>query len=397
MTKRAILVLQDGTVYEGYSFGAETDTYGEVVFNTSMTGYQEILTDPSYAGQIVLATYPLIGNYGINDLDIESRQVQVRGFIVRDECARPSHYLSEKTLHEYLLENNIPGIRGLDTRAITRKLRSHGVMMGYLTTTRTPGEAMEMLGNLPDYGSIDFVKDITTRDRYQYGLPCRTCNLHDPCRKRPEGTPGLCNIESPEEKSSRYRVAVLDCGLKYNILRQLANRGCSVTVFPCTASAPEILETQPDGVLLSPGPGNPELLDYAVDTVRGLAGKQPIMGICLGNQLIAMAFGGKTFKLKFGHRGGNHPVKELATGHTHITAQNHGYAVDADCLPKELEITHINLNDNTVEGLRHKYLPMFSIQYHSEDFPGPLDSRYLFDNFIDMIKESQTKIYKDRS
>jgi carbamoyl-phosphate synthase small subunit len=385
MTKRAILVLQDGTLYEGYSFGSETDCYGEVVFNTSMIGYQEILTDPSYAGQIVLPTYPLIGNYGINELDAESRKIQVRGFIVREECLEPSHYLSVKTLHEYLLENHIPGIWGLDTRAIARKLRNYGVMMGYLTTTKTSGQALDALKNLPGYDSLDFVKDVSTDQPYQWGLPCETCSFKTGCDNRSPESPLLCGIQSRKKKHPEYRIVAFDCGLKYNILRQLCLRGCSVTVVPCTTTAPEIIRMDPDGILLSPGPGDPALLNYAIDTVRGLAGVKPIMGICLGNQLIAHAFGGNTFKLKFGHRGGNHPVRDLASGRTYITAQNHGYAVDADSLPSTLEITHLNLNDGTVEGLRHKELPIFSIQYHSEDSPGPWDSRYLFDKFIGMV------------
>jgi carbamoyl-phosphate synthase small subunit len=389
MSKRAILALQDGTVYEGYSFGAEIDTYGEVVFNTSMIGYQEMLTDPSYAGQIVMPTYPLIGNYGINELDIESRKIQVKGFVVREECLEPSHYLCGQTLHDYLSQNQIPGIYGVDTRAITRKLRNYGVMMGYISTMRTPSEAFEELKRLPDYGSIDFVKDITTEKSYQWGLPCDSCSLRFKCFTRPDGLPYLCGITSKEGKTAEYRIAAFDCGLKYNILRQLVGRNCSINVVPCTTTAPEILDMNPDGILLSPGPGDPALLDYAIDTVRGLAGKKPMMGICLGNQLLAHAFGGKTYKLKFGHRGGNHPVKDLATGRAHITAQNHGYAVDANNIPKELEITHINLNDGTVEGLRHKYLPIFSIQYHSEDSPGPWDSRYLFDKFLSMVKEGK--------
>jgi carbamoyl-phosphate synthase small subunit len=391
MSNRAILALQDGTIYEGNSFGADTDTYGEVVFNTSMIGYQEILTDPSYAGQIVLPTYPLIGNYGINDLDTESRQIQVRGFAVREECVSPSHYLSGQTIHQYLKDNNIPAICGIDSRALTRKLRSHGVMMGYMTTTKTPGQALEALENLPDYGSTDFVKDITTEQIYQWGLPCKSCSFKEKCDNRGENAPLYCGLKSLNRKTPDYKIAAFDCGLKYNILRQLVLRGCSVTVVPCTSQANDILNLNPDGILLSPGPGDPDLLGYATDTVRGLAGKKPIMGICLGNQLIAHAFGGKTFKLKFGHRGGNHPVKDLASGRAHITAQNHGYAVDADCLPKELEITHINLNDGTVEGLKHKYLPIFSIQYHSEDSPGPWDSRYLFDKFVGMVKEGKSK------
>lgn len=387
MTKRAILALQDGSLYEGYSFGAESDTYGEVVFNTSMIGYQEILTDPSYAGQIVLPTYPLIGNYGINELDIESRKIQVRGFIVREECVQPSHYLSNSTLHEYLSRNNIPGIWGVDTRAITRKIRNFGVMMGLITSTKTPGNALEELNRLPDYGSIDFVKDITTDKPYQWGPPCDTCYLKMNCDQGKMNSRYLCGIKSPGNQEPEHKIVAFDCGLKYNILRQLCQRGCSVTIVPCTTTAPEIIHQKPDGVLLSPGPGDPALLQYAIDTVRGLAGIMPIMGICLGCQLIAHAFGGRTFKMKFGHRGGNHPVKDLSTGRTYITAQNHGYAVDMDSLPGDLEVTHINLNDNTIEGLRHKELPIFSIQYHSEDSPGPWDSRYLFDKFVGMLKK----------
>jgi carbamoyl-phosphate synthase small subunit len=389
MTKRAILALQDGTIYEGFSFGAEIDAYGEVVFNTSMTGYQEMLTDPSYAGQIVLPTYPLIGNYGINELDIESRKIQVSGFAVREECLEPSHYLSGQTLHEYLYKCEVPGICGIDTRAITRKLRNHGVMMGYMTTSKTPSQAIEDLKNLPDYGSIDFVKGITTEKPYQFGPPCNTCRFEAKCENSNQSGGCFCGMKSKKVMPAKHKIVAFDCGLKYNILRQLCQRNCSVTVIPCTTSAPEIIKMNPDGILLSPGPGDPMLLDYAVDTVRGLAGVKPMMGICLGNQLIARAFGGRTFKLKFGHRGGNHPVKEYATGRAHITAQNHGYAVDAECLPKELEITHVNLNDGTVEGLRHRELPIFAIQYHSEDSPGPWDSRYLFDKFVEMVEEGK--------
>jgi carbamoyl-phosphate synthase small subunit len=358
MTKRAILVLTDGSVYEGYSFGAEVDAYGEVVFNTSMVGYQEMLTDPSYAGQIVVPTYPLIGNYGINEQDFESNKIQVRGFVVREECLEPNHYLSVKTLHQYLAESGIPGISGVDTRAITRKLRSIGVMMGMLTSDKTPQQALEQLLKLPDYGSIDYVKQVSTAAPYQW--------------------------ESSE--SATHHIVVLDCGLKYSILRFIRQMGCAVTAVPCTMSADKILKLKPDGILLSPGPGDPELLDYIVDTVKKLIGKKPIMGICLGNQLIARAFGAKTFKLKFGHRGANHPVRDLATGKVYITAQNHGYAVDPDSLKDGLEVTHINLNDGTVEGLRHKELPIFCIQYHSEASPGPWDNTYLFKQFVEMVK-----------
>ena len=361
MANRAILVLEDGTVYEGFSFGAESDAIGEAVFNTSMIGYQEMLTDPSYAGQIVIPTYPLIGNYGINEQDIESARIQVRGFAVREECAQPSHYMNDKTLHDYLAESGITGITGLDTRAITRKLRSFGVMMGMITSSKTPHEALEDIKSSPNYDETDFVRQVSTEKPY-----CRESALND---------------ESP------HNIVAFDCGLKYNIIRLLCRRGCRVTVVPCTTPAEDILNMKPDGILLSPGPGDPELLDYATQTVKGLAGKKPIMGICLGNQLIARAFGGRNFKLKFGHRGGNHPVKELSSGLVHITAQNHGYAVDPDSLKGSgLEVTQINLNDGTVEGLRHRELPIFSIQYHSEASPGPLDNTYIFDDFVEMVK-----------
>lgn len=362
MSKKAILVLEDGSVYHGYSFGGETGAAGEVVFNTSMIGYQEILTDPSYAGQIVLLTYPLIGNYGTNEQDFESKRIQVRGIVVREECFEPNHYLKSKTLHEYLAESNIPGIYGMDTRAITRKLRSAGVMMGIITSNKTAEEALEELNRLPPYGEIDFVKQVTTEAPYRWQSVLADSN-------------------------PSFNIVALDCGLKYNILRILSKMNCAVTVVPCTMPAKEILALEPDGILLSPGPGNPELLDYIVATIRELIGKKPIMGICLGNQLVARAFGAKTFKLKFGHRGGNHPVKDLSDGRVHITAQNHGYAVAADTLKGGLEVSHINLNDGTVEGLQHKELPIFCIQYHSEASPGPLDNTYLFAQFLEMLED----------
>jgi carbamoyl-phosphate synthase small subunit len=358
--KQAILALADGSVHTGYALGAENDAFGEVVFCTSMTGYQEMLTDPSYAGQILIPTYPLIGNYGINKQDFESAGIRVRGFIVREECPEPSHYLNQRTVHRYLADSGIPGIQGLDTRALTRRLRSAGVMMGMITSTKTPEEALEELGRLPSYDSTDFMKEVTTPEQYRWNL----------------------KIKKP------YHVVVLDCGLKFNILRLLDQRDCGVTVVPCTTSAEEILALKPDGILLSPGPGDPALLGYIVETAGRLIDKKPVMGICLGNQIIARVFGAKTFKMKFGHRGGNHPVRELANGRIHITAQNHGYAVDPDTVGDELEITHINLNDGTVEGLRHRELPVFAIQYHSEASPGPLDNTYLFDRFVDAMNKA---------
>ncbi len=357
--------MEDGSVYEGYAFGAEASIYGEVVFNTSMVGYQEMLTDPSYAGQIVVPTYPLIGNYGINEQDFESKKIQVRGFVVREECLEPNHYLSTGTLHQFLAESGIPGISGVDTRAITRKLRSAGVMMGAITSDKTPQQALGELQKLPSYSSTDFVKQVTTDAPYEW------------------------EPEPSQAASPLHKMLVLDCGLKYSILRFINQMGCTATVVPCTMSAEEILDLKPDGILLSPGPGNPELLDYIVDTVKKLIGKKPIMGICLGNQLIARAFGAKTFKLKFGHRGGNHPVRDLATGKVYVTAQNHGYAVEPDSIKDSLEVTHINLNDGTVEGLRHRELPVFCIQYHSEASPGPWDSTYLFKEFLEMVREGK--------
>jgi carbamoyl-phosphate synthase small subunit len=361
MVKTAILVLADGSIYEGYSFGSETDAIGEAVFNTSMAGYQEMLTDPSYAGQILIPTYPLIGNYGTNAKDDESRRIQVRGFVVREECALPNHYLNNKTIHNYLADGEMPGIWGVDTRAITRHLRSSGVMMGMITSSKTPAQALEAMKQAPNYGDIDFVKGVTTDKQYEWK----------------DGDKAGCHV------------VALDCGLKYNILRMLARHGCYTTVVPCTTSAEDILSLKPDGILLSPGPGDPDKLDYLVATVKKLVGKKPIMGICLGNQLIHRAFGGKHFKLKFGHRGGNHPVRDLQSGRIYITAQNHGYAADPSTVSKELEVTHINLNDGTVEGLRHRELPIFSIQYHSEASPGPLDNVYLFGQFVGMMGEGK--------
>jgi carbamoyl-phosphate synthase small subunit len=369
-SKKAILVLEDGSVYEGEAFGAKTTTYGEVVFDTSMIGYQEMLTDPSFAGQILVPTYPLIGNYGISESDSESKQIQVRGLVVREYCLRPSHWQSTQTLHEFLLAYGIPGISGLDTRALTRHLRLEGAMMGMVTSEMTVEEASEELRTLPSYDVTDFVRQVSTEKAYEWQL------------SKSDDQP-----VSLRAQRSNLNIVVVDLGLKYSILRILSQLGCRATAVPCTASAEDILALDPAGIVLSPGPGNPVLLDDITDTVRDLIGKKPIMGICLGHQLIGKALGAKTFKLKFGHRGGNHPVRDLATGRVYITAQNHGYALDADTLRGGLEVSHINLNDGTVEGLRHRDLPILSIQYHSEAAPGPLDNMYLFERFLEMVKD----------
>ena len=362
------LVLEDGSAYRGVAFGDTSQpAHGEVVFNTSMTGYQEILTDPSYAGQIVVPTYPLIGNYGINRQDFESRRIQVSGFVVREHCDAPSHSASEMTLDEFLRSQGVLGISGVDTRAITRRLRRRGVMMGTIALNETPEQALSRLRKLPTYEGTDFVREVSTPEPYAWHTP----------------VPGAVPAES------KLRILVDDCGLKYNILRILRTRGCEVIAYPATASAEELLSMKPDGILMSPGPGDPELLDYAVESAKGLVCRVPIMGICLGNQILARAFGGRNYKLKFGHRGGNHPVKEIRTGRVHITAQNHGYAVDADSLPAEVEVSHVNLNDGTVEGLRHRSLPIMSIQYHSEASPGPWDNEYLFDEFLSMVESEK--------
>ena len=362
MHEPAYLVLEDGSVYEGVGFGADTDGLGEVVFNTSMTGYQEVLTDPSYAGQLVNLTYPLVGNYGINPEDFESGRIQASGLVVRENCELPSHGRSNRTLHEFLASHGIPGIAEVDTRAITRRLRSKGVMLGIITRIY-PDTALRRLQDSPAYDDRDYVTIVTSPEEYDW-----------------DGGDG-------EDVESNHRILVTDCGLKYNILRQLRRRGCRVTVVPATTPAEELLAMKPSGVLFSPGPGDPKLLDYVVNNTRKVLGQVPVMGICLGHQIIARALGADTFKLKFGHRGGNHPVKDLTNGRVYITAQNHGYAVSPDKLPPGLEVSHINLNDQTVEGFRHKSLPLFTIQYHSEASPGPRDNEYLFDQFIEMVED----------
>ncbi len=360
--REAYLVLEDGSVYQGESMGAVGTTYGEVVFNTSMTGYQEILTDPSYAGQIVVATYPLIGNYGVNERYVESRRIQVAGYVVREQSRHPSHYRSDGAIDDYLASQDIVGISKVDTRAVTRRIRREGAMMGCLTSELSPEEARERLGRAPRYDDVDFVATVTTDEPYAW------------------------NGKTAGSGSGPH-IVVTDCGLKYNILRNLEARGCRATVVPARTTAEDVLDLEPDGIVFSPGPGDPAHLGYAVDMVSGLVGKLPVMGICLGHQLLSKALGARTYKLKFGHHGGNHPVRDLATGRVYITAQNHGFAVDADTIPAGMEVSHINLNDGTVEGIIHKELPIMGIQFHSEAAPGPWDNEYLFDRFLSMIKE----------
>lgn len=360
------LVLKDGTVYSGEPLGADIETAGEVVFNTGMTGYQEILTDPSYAGQIVLLTYPLIGNYGVNDDDFESSAVQAAGLIVRAAEDLPSNWRSKGTVHEFLRAHNKTGLSGVDTRAITKRLRSAGVAMGLLTDGE-PVAALERLNSVADYGETNFVEIVSTPAPYAWGFEGR-----EP-------------IDSPAGEY-RCKLAVLDLGLKYNILRRFSALKCRSIVLPQTSSAEEILGWKPDGLVISPGPGDPKNLAHAIEVVHGLLGRMPIFGICLGNQMLAHAMGGKTYKLKFGHRGSNHPVKDLVTGRVTITSQNHGYAVDGDSLTGTgAEVDQVNLNDNTVEGLRHEAYRARSIQYHPEAAPGPWDSRPYFAEFIDSI------------
>ena len=363
MADKAYLILEDGSVFQGVSFGSKTLGSGEVVFNTSMTGYQEVLTDPSYAGQIVNLTYPIVGNYGINENDMESSRIRVSGLIVREHCEEPSHLASQRTLNQFLIDYNVPGISGVDTRAVTRRLRSAGVMMGMITTDE-PESALRILETTPRYDNLDLVDGVSTTQIYDWTVPSLNPDIPIP------------------------RVLVTDSGLKYNILRHLRKRNCEVIVLPAATSSEEMMELKPSGILVSPGPGDPQLLDYVVRNLKEVIGKVPMMGICLGHQLIARALGASTFKLKFGHRGGNHPVKDLQTGKVYITSQNHGYSVNADGLPNGLEISHVNLNDGTVEGLQQEELQLFTIQYHSEAAPGPQDNEYLFDKFVGLVNQN---------
>ena len=352
----AILLLADGRIFEGKSFGYQGETSGEVCFNTGMTGYQEILTDPSYCKQIVTMTSPHIGNYGINEEDIESENIQVAGFAIKEETMTPSNWRSTQSLGEYLKKNKIVGIKKIDTRSLTRHIRDKGAMNGIISSNDLDTQSLEKkLKEFPDMNGLDLAKDVTTQKKYKW--------------------PG----------KGQYKVAVIDFGIKKNILRLLSDAGCELTVFPASIKAEDILSFEPDGVFLSNGPGDPLAVTYGIETVKKLLGKVPLFGICLGHQILALALGASTFKLKFGHRGINHPVRNNEKNTIEITSQNHGFAVDLDSLPPNVISTHINLNDNTSGGIRCTDIPAFSVQYHPESSPGPHDSRYLFNQFIEMM------------
>ena len=379
---RAILALEDGRHFEGESFGATGTRVGEICFNTAMTGYQEVLTDPSYRGQIVAMTYPLIGNYGTNSLDQESRSPHVRGFVIEELSETPSNWRSEMSLDEYLHKWDIPGVQRIDTRALTRHLRTRGAMKACLTTEEiSPKEATQRAIEGEGVIGMDYVREVSTPEVYQW-------DPNDELSK-PWTIANGSQTNQPSLPPTRFRVVAYDYGIKQNILRLLRQKRFSVTVVPASTTAEEVIALGPDGVFLSNGPGDPAALPYAHKAVRDLMGKIPIFGICLGHQILGFAFGGSTFKLKFGHRGANQPVKDLRSGKVAITAQNHGFAVDPESLPSNVEVTHINLNDGTVEGMRHKELPIFSVQYHPEAAPGPHDAAYFFGQFADLIEKEK--------
>ncbi len=400
--KKAILALEDGTYFLGQCFGAEGERNGEVVFNTGMTGYQEVLTDPSYRGQIVTMTYTQIGNYGINAEDMESEQPWVEGFVVRENSPVYSNWRARQSLSDYLRGHGIIGIEGVDTRMLTKHIRDTGAQIGIISTEDLdPESVVGKASEAPRLVGRDLVKEVTCQQPRRWGQsgyeeeaisPGQlSLDISAPPRRWvAEEVPGPSN--SLRGYWETYRVVVVDCGVKQNILRHLYRQGCEPITVPATTPAEEILSCQPDGVVLSNGPGDPEAVDYVIDTTRNLFGKIPIFGICLGQQIIALAFGGKTYKLKFGHRGVNHPVKNLETGQVDITTQNHGFCVDMDSLEGTgLELTHINLNDMSAEGLRHQELPIFSVQFHPEAGPGPHDANYLFGEFVQMMHQFATR------
>jgi carbamoyl-phosphate synthase small subunit len=386
----AILALEDGRCFHGEPFGAPVSALGEMVFNTSMTGYQEVVTDPSYRGQIVAMTYPQIGNYGVNALDAESHEPHVRGFVIEELSDIASNWRSEASLNDYFLRWNIPGIQGIDTRALTKHLRQRGAMRACITATAaSEEEAVRMAQAGEGMVGMDFVREVTAAQPYQWDPEDKQSRVWTIVKGD-----GASDVEvDPGGEVFRklppvtHRIVAYDFGLKHNILRHLRQEGFGVTVVPATTSAADVLAMKPDGVFLGNGPGDPAALEYAHQTVRDLVGRTPIFGICLGHQVLGYACGGKTYKLKFGHHGGNQPVKDLRTGKVTITAQNHGFAVDPDSLPSNVEVTHINLNDGTVEGMRHREAPVFSVQYHPEAAPGPHDATYFFGQFRKLIEE----------
>ena len=386
---KAILALADGRIFEGQSFGAAGEAVGEVVFNTSMTGYQEILTDPSYEGELVAMTYPEIGNVGVNAEDVESRRPFMKGFIVKNYTAQPSNWRATQPLHEYMAANGIVGIEGVDTRSLVRHLRDHGAQEGVISTgAETPDTFIAKAKSSPGLIGKDLVRNVTCAEAYDWHQG--GWRLEGGYKERDGSKPSGKRRSKGSFDSPAYFVVAYDYGIKYNILRKLADAGCFVRVVPAATPAEDVLAMKPDGIFLSNGPGDPDAVPYAKENVEKLIGKKPIFGICLGHQIMGLALGGKTYKLKFGHHGGNQPVMDLTTRKVEITAQNHGFAVDADSLKGAVEVTHLNLNDNTVEGLAHRELPIFSVQYHPESSPGPHDADYLFKRFTDMMAKHKS-------
>ncbi len=388
---KALLALEDGTIYQGDSFGAPPPTDGEICFNTSMTGYQEILSDPSYRGQIVTMTYPLIGNTGINALDVESSIPQVRGFVIEELSPVTSSWRATGSLSDWLLEHGVVGIQGIDTRALTKKLRTSGAMRACIAPASEGAERAVARANSAAYEGIDFVKEVTVAKSFDWDADGKLSGKWIP--ENPRSAAGdkdeIGNLFQAAPKTER-RIVAYDFGIKQNILRSLRQSGFSVEVVPAETPAAEVLAKKPDGVFLSNGPGDPAALEYARDNVKQIVGQVPIFGICLGHQILALALGGKTFKMKFGHRGANHPVKDLRSGAVAVTSQNHGYAVEAESLPSGVEVTHVNLNDGTVAGLRHKTHQAFSVQYHPEASPGPHDALYFFEEFAKEVDAARS-------
>jgi carbamoyl-phosphate synthase small subunit len=385
---KALLVLEDGRCFEGESFGSTGTSTGEVCFNTSMTGYQEVVTDPSYRGQIVAMTYPMIGNYGVNPLDHESHEPHVRGFVIEELCSVPSNWRSSTSLDAWFKESNILGIQGIDTRALTKHLRTAGAMRGVITTELDAGQALAAARASTPMAGSDFVREVTTKQPYLWDPTdeeSRQWDIPNPSQQSLGGPEGVFH----SLPSTKYHIVAYDFGIKRNILRRLRQQGFRVDVVPADTQAEAVLARKPDGVFLSNGPGDPAALGYIHQEIHQLMGRIPIFAICLGHQILGHAFGGKTFKLKFGHRGGNQPVKDLRSGQVAITSQNHGFAIDPASLPSNVEITHINLNDGTVEGMRHRDHPVLSVQYHPEAAPGPNDAKYFFAEFAKLIDQTR--------